>query len=312
MKRQGDVGDDGDRNGRTSEAGTIFENAEEEGGGGGDVLVMAAQDPEQWPHVILRGTSAGLSALRQLGTEAAQSTFFVGPRELLHGKAVPCRIQWQDGVSSSLSSIGTIYIVASQVLFVSADGTSASMQRALADQTSPQEEDWAIGATCIHLHAMTDEPETSVYLQLHEEASDEDSTLEVTLIPFDPASCQELFDGLCKLVSRHPLQLDDDENDGPGFGGGGGGNFFMGGGGEGEDMVWAPSSSAGCGAAIPDDDDEDGDGDGGATEAERAAMLERLDNMLVVRPQLEVQVGQFDDAEEQEDDDEDGQPMIPQ
>jgi hypothetical protein len=294
-----DTGSGGDQQG--DEAGKIFDDAAGEedtpqedtitttdGDGEPKVFSMAAHDPERWPHVILRGTTADLSALRQ---KEVHSTFFVGPREL-HGTAIPSRIQWQDGASS----VGDIFVTESQVLFVSG-GTSA--EPSAEAETNPQEEDWAIGATCIHLHAMTDEPETSVYLQLHEEGGAEDSTLEVTLIPVDPEGCQVLFDELCRLVSRHPLQVDDDE-DGPGFGGGG--DFFMGGG-DHDDMVWAPS--AGFGNVIPDDGDDDDEGD--APDGERAAMLERLDNLLVVRPEFETEEGQFDDADEHHDE-QDAQP----
>ena len=38
--------------------------------------------------------------------------------------------------------------------------------------------------------------------------------------------------------------------------------------------------------------------DDGATEEERAAMLDRLDNLLVVSPGFKIEEGQFDDAEE--------------
>lgn len=264
------------------------------------IISVAAHDPEQWPGRILRGSEAQLAPLRHTETH---TTFFVGPRTLLLDQnGIPCRIQWQDGDSS----MGDIYITESQVLFVASTETKAETAAATATATSTEldDQDWAIGATCIHLHAMTDEPEESIYLQLAEDGGDDNdgnSTLEVTLIPIDPSNCQILFDGLCKLVARHPLQLDDDDNDGPG-------GFFMGGGDNGNDdgdeMIWAPS--AGFGSLIPYDDDDDNDDDeGGATDEERAAMLARLDNMLIVQPEFEVHDGQFDDAEEGHDDDDD-------
>jgi len=275
---------------------------EDGGGGDGDsgecgILAMAAQNPDQWPHVILRGPAADLAALRHLETH---SDFFVGPRAKLqedNGGGIACRVKWQDGGESS--AVGDVYITESQVLFV-ASGSSEL-------ETPPQEQDWAIGATCIHLHAMTEEPEESVYLQLTGDGAsgDDESTLEVTLIPTDPLACQSLFDGLCKLVAKHPLQLDeDDDEDGEDYSGafGGGGDFFGGGGGDRDDLIWVPAAAGDrFGATIPHDEDDDEEG--GATEEERAAMLERLDNLLVVRPELETHDGQFDDADEAEDDD---------
>lgn len=260
-----------------------YDNEMVDDGDSPQVFSMAGQNPDQWPHVILRGPAADLSPLHQM---EAHSTFFVGPRaKLQETDGIPCRAEWQDGVSA----IGEVHITQSQVLFMASDSSEA-------EKTS-QDQDWAIGATCIHLHAMTDEPEVSVYLQLAEEGGDGESTLEVTLIPVDPQFCQSLFDGLCKLVARHPLELDDDD-DGPNFGGG---NFFMGGGGDSDDLIWSPAAAAdrgGHGSAINIDSDMR---DGEATEEERDAMLERLDNLLMVRPEFEVQDGQFDDAEEDEE-----------
>jgi hypothetical protein len=107
----------------------------------------------------------------------------------------------------------------------------------------------------------------------------------------DHDACQTIFDGLCKLVGRHPLQLDDD--DGSGFEGRGGG-FDT------EDMIWAPSAGMRSMDVSYDDPDEEG-----ATDSERAAMLHRLDNILVVLPEFEVRDGQFDDPD---DDDSEGEP----
>jgi hypothetical protein len=47
-----------------------------------------------------------------------------------------------------------------------------------------------------------------------------------------------------------------------------------------------------------DEDEDDEEEDGGATEEERAAMLARLDKLLVVHPSLQGPDGQFDDADE--------------
>ena len=277
------------------------------------VIVMAGMDPEQWPHIILRGSTAGLAPLRHA---KMRDEFFVGPRALLLEtdginvtNGIPCRVEGLSGHSS----IGDVYITVSQVVFIATGTTTTTntVAGAGADNVSHpmteseaslqlEEHDWAIGATCIHLHALADEPEPSIYLQLAEEGQD-DSTLEVTLTPFDHDACQILFDGLCKLVAKHPLQLDDqDDNPGPGWG-----DAFVDDDGDGnDDMIWAPS--AGWGPGVPDlDDDEDVDDDddgGGATDEERAAMLARLDKLLVVHPSLQGHEGQFDDADETTED----------
>ena len=89
---------------------------------------------------------------------------------------------------------------------------------------------------------------------------------------------QKLFDALCKLISLHPIEDDEDEDNHGMFSGG------MIGGGFGDDprldygeMVWAEPTPE---------------------ESDREAMLERLDNLLVVPPGLEVEDddGRFDDA----------------
>lgn len=317
MKRSGS--EDGS-NMVEDEEGQVHQNAEDqESGGFGDdnaVIFVAGTNPDQWPHQLLQGATAGLAALRQ--GPAAQSMFFVGPRAKLEGfdnTGIPCKMHWdtEDESCSSLM-LGNVYITQSQVLFVASTST---LDVGEISAEAAAQVDWAIGATCIHLHAMTDEPEVAVYLQLSEceGPHHETNTLEVTFTPIDPSSCQSLFDGLCKLVAKHPLQLEDDGedgyyggDDGPGFGGGG--NFFMGGGGA-DDLIWAPAAGAGrFGAVIPnDDDEEDETGGDGATEEQRAAMLERLDNLLVVQPEFETQEGQFDDADEDEEDETDPSPQ---
>jgi len=205
------------------------------------------------------------------------------------------------------------------------------------------EDDLAIDAVCIDLHAISssssneqdddkdnnDPPSSScaVYLQIQperqaatggaalggifggglnesEETEDAPPLLELTLQPKDATdtastevACQTLFDALSQLIALHPI-LDDDDEEGPGFGGPGGMPEMD------DQMVWAGS--------IAQDTDN-----GEATPEERQAMLERLDNILVVPPELEVHSdedggngatsrlmvqGQFDDAEDDEDD----------
>jgi hypothetical protein len=98
-----------------------------------------------------------------------------------------------------------------------------------------------------------------------------------------------LFDGLCKLVSLHPLEVDDEDETG--------GNPFGG-----DELIWAEPRSSSSGRAAFDEE-------GGASEADRATMLDRLDNLLVVGPDLEVLEGQFEDADEEKFEDADEEKM---
>jgi hypothetical protein len=116
---------------------------------------------------------------------------------------------------------------------------------------------------------MSDDP-MSVYIQIQDIQAEEMRPMELTLVPSDKSDCQTLFETLSTLVSLHPVALDDDDDDDEGG------------------MMVAPPV------------------DEGATEEERQAMLQRLDNLLEVPPQYEVQEpqeGQFDDAEEGDDED---------
>ena len=266
------------------------------------ILNHSVVHPDEWPHVVLRGASADLAALHHEGT---YSTFFTGPRELLlmqhHSEqqeadglhslpGIRCRVKWRYGDQEvDEESEGNLFITVAQVLFCSSSSNATTTT--LEEDKEDVSFDWAIGATCILLHAMADEPELSIYLQVASSSSDDNESLEVTIMPLDPNDGQAVFDGLCKLVAKHPLQLDDDDGDGPGFGGGPG--FEL------DDMIWAPSAGMRSmdlsGANFYDEDEDDA-----APESERAAMLNRLDNMLVVNPEFEVRAGQFDDADEVE------------
>ena len=116
-------------------------------------------------------------------------------------------------------------------------------------------------------------------------------------------ACQRLFEALTKLASLNPM----DDSDG---GGGGLFNMLSLMAGMGEGMVNAYGDS--------DDDDmvirlggssnnivEDDASSQGAPENERQAMLDRLDNMLVVPPEYVInsdeEEGRFDDADEDDD-----------
>jgi len=302
-----------------------------------NILVIEAGDrPELYPHVILKGNSANLSALR--GTDAQTRSIFFDERNnnsssssndedvtpstppLLMESSVLVSLMMatdadaddeneDENKNNNTFIQGEMFITNTQILFV-------------AIERDQSQYDLAIGAACIVLHAMTDEPELSVYLQLSSSSSSslgeqqqqqQQPPTEVTLTPIhneNDNDCQRIFDALCKLISLNPIEPDDDD-DGGGSGGGNmmmDGMFGLGGTGTGgfvddndgdgdvddDGFIWAPATTASS---------NDKTSDGTTTtseEEERDAMLERLDNLLIVPPQFED--GQFDDAIEENDD----------
>jgi hypothetical protein len=344
-------------------------------------------NPDLFPHVILRGDVAGLSALRtiQIGkgekeeqaddsSSSLLQTFFDerGGQPLLaspmkvsicwnasddeadkgvesgdgrggdiadtsqyadaeEGEASDSINQGPDETATTTNGLkdkqifipGNLFISSSQILFVAErqdSGHKANSDYSSSPSSSSSgDNDLAIGATCITLHAMMDEPEPAMYLQLSDGGddrddgnnTDHDGPLELTITPTErkDINCQILFDHICRLVSQWPVDVDDDgDNFGVGrncqFSGSELGEENVGNGGwmtadgivedlEGDDdgrdhLIWAHSPNA--------DDVEKENDDGGATEEERAAMLDRLDNLLVVPRDMEIE-GQFDDAE---------------
>ncbi|CAJ1966257.1 unnamed protein product [Cylindrotheca closterium] len=223
---------------------------------------MFMVNEDQFPHVILREEAADLSALKTIDSQQA----FLEQRgdPVFVASPIACRLEWQRSSSEEKPAgetevnkedvTGNVFISSSQILFACEDASN----------------DVAIGATCILMHAMTEEPELSIYLQLQEDGCE---TLEATFTPLDSNMCQDFFNALCKLVSLHPCDGDDDEGD----------EMF----GQ-EDMIWAPASR-GFGTDAFEDEER------GATDDERQAMLDRLDSILVVQPEYEIQEGQFDD-----------------
>jgi len=166
------------------------------------------------------------------------------------------------------------------------------------------------------------EPTHSIYCQLGEDVndnsgsgsgsggSDEDDdapqSKEIIIEPksedgANQTSCQELFDSFSTLISLNPME--DDEDDA--FGSGGGGGFSA--------MLGMMANAYGGDESDDDDDDDDDEmicridpsqmitaQEGRASSEERKKMLERLDNVLVVPSEYELD-GQFDDAEEELD-----------
>ncbi len=230
----------------------------------------------------------------------------------------------QSGSESFDGIEGQIYVTTKRVLFVAKNEQGVSG-------------DFSIDAQCISLHAMMSEPKSSVYCQLTDECAcndddDDDDDEELagpTEIFFCPQIkstsndeqqqqqmgmdidandndnddkrkelCKLLFDSLSKLINLNPVDAGDD-----------GGDF----GGLGAMLGMIANSS--CDDDNDDDDemicridpsqmvtawDEKSQEGQGASSDERNRMLERLDNMLVVPPEYEVD-GQFDDAEEDDD-----------
>lgn len=213
---------------------------------------------DQYPHVILRGEVANLAALK---TVDSQSSFLKQRGEpVLVASPIACRLSLptSDENNEQLKTVeGEVFVSSCQVLFAA----------------KSSDDDLAIGATCILMHALAEEPDLSVYLQLQEYSED---TLEVTITPIDSDSCQALFDALCKLVSFHPIVDDADDESDQCFGQ--------------DDLIWTPEAQA-------FGDDEDG-AEGDVAAEERQAMLDHLDSILVVKPEFDIKEGQFDDAEE--------------
>lgn len=150
----------------------------------------------------------------------------------------------------------------------------------------------AIDAECILLHAQSEDQ--VLYLQLHEQPSNSDDgeVMEFTLTLLSSDDCERLFRELSHLIEAHPVYGDEDDLDNGNFNNGGG--MMMMGGEYGDDMVVAVSSEEVVTQQSP----------GEASEEERNAMLNRLDAMLVVSPELSrgedvTDEGQFDDADDE-------------
>ena len=246
-----------------------------------------------------------------------------------------------DGEDTDASSKGHLFVTTRRILFLSTSSSS-------------DENDTAIDAGCVVLHALSECEERGwhVYCQLDDGSdgsagsggNDEKSIPDEAYFYPSPDqilegaeggqkdACQRLFDAFSALASLNPIYGDDDGNAGGGSGGGffgmmagmggmmmgdgdeEGGMMMMGGaGGDGDndDMVCRLGEGINLSGGFGPTTDTNGDG-GSATEEERAAMLQRLDGMLVVPAEYEIasgeenengQGGQFDDAEEESDDD---------
>jgi hypothetical protein len=152
-----------------------------------------------------------------------------------------------------------------QVVFESVDGkVIVTTDRILFVSKTQEAHDVAVDSECILLHATAQDP-PSIYLQLQEMTAEMAAPMELTFIPDTETSCQPFFEALSKLVSMHPVEDDDDDNEGD------------------EGLMYMGPVEVESDEPAPDD---------------RQAMLDRLDNLLEVPLHLDVQDGQFDDADE--------------
>ncbi|CAB9506774.1 expressed unknown protein [Seminavis robusta] len=160
-------------------------------------------------------------------------------------------------------------------------------------ETNPSKlgDSFQVEAESIQLHAQSSEP-VSVYLQV-EVADEESLPQEITILPGKKYEeeektklCETLFENITQLIELHPIQ---DES--------GSATGMMG-------MMNNMMAMMGEQQQNPIIMGVDNNDNLEATPEERAVMLERLDNMLVVKPGLEVVNGQFSDAEEDYDEEE--------
>lgn len=184
------------------------------------------------------------------------------------------------------------------------------------------EKDFVVDAQCISLHAMMSEPDHSVYCQLADDNEDDEDYTGPSEIFFYPQISsnetqekitdieerkrnlsQALFDSFTELINLNPV-FDENENDGGAAGG-----------------LMAMLGMLSENSQYDEDDDmicrvdpsniimgmgEENQNDNDPSNNERTQMLEQLDNLLVVPPEYEID-GQFDDAdEEEENSEEDG------
>ena len=197
--------------------------------------------------------------------------------------------------------IGQLIITTKRILFTTNDRDEVS-------------KDFAIDAQCITLHAMMSEPDISVYCQLadNNDEYDEDyvGPMEIFFSPQFPTQeddknetdsedktdlSQILFESLTQLINLNPV-YDDDDNDG--YGGGAGGLMAMLGMMGGDDAIDNDNDEMICRIDPHEITNKQTYGDE-LTSEERSRKLERLDNLLVVPPEYEIE-GQFDDADENE------------
>lgn len=218
------------------------------------------------PPQVWRGQEANLDVFRSSQSFAEMlQEHGVTPDESLLCTPTKVKATWQTDSNNTFTVFseqeGTFYITTERIMFLSSNDNK--------NKTN----DVAIDAGCIQLHAMGNKDE--IYIQVQEQADQVEFTVTpITDTTESSSTCQAMFDALSKLVSLHPIPLDNDDH----------GMMMMS-----DDAIIAPPPRQQENASTPQ---------------ERQAMLERLDNLLVVPPEYQVaqseeqQEGQFEDADE--------------
>lgn len=226
---------------------------------------------------VLRGEAANLDPFRRTQPSASHLAQTLEDNRVASDETL---LVSKDGIPVT----ATLTIDEDSTIFTDEQGTFLiSTERILfVSKSDDVNHDFAVDAECIQLHAISDA--TSIYIQIQENESS--ACMELTVSPVasttehsnddSTAQCQALFEALSKLVSMHPIPLDDNDGDEGGF--------------MDDAIIASPTIN-----------------NGEASEEERAEMLQRLDDMLVVPPEYQVHKeqeepaeGQFDDADEQE------------
>jgi hypothetical protein len=264
---------------------------------------------------FLRGKEANLGSLRSYHTELTKNYFDnrsngnngISQNEdedqekdetiVCYFKSVSVTIQNAPAAYEGI--IGQLIVSTKRVFFI-------------ACSEKDTEKDFMVDAHCISLHAMMSE---SVYCQLADDNVDDEDYVGPSEIFFYPQisssneaqekitdiderkrnMSQLLFDSFTELINLNPV-FDDDENDGGAAGG-----------------LMAMLGMLSGNSQYDDDDDmicrvdpscigtrEENQDDNDPSNNERTQMLERLDNLLVVPPEYEID-GQFDDADEEKE-----------
>jgi hypothetical protein len=270
------------------------------------------------------GKEAKLGPLRPFQNSTLANDCVITDSSLSEDESLLCHIP-SAKVSLTLS-LKTIHVSPCQIFVTS--------RRLLAVASTVQEgdtKDIMVNAQGISLHALTSEPERTIYCQLCEnihingndgddDDDDDDSYVTKELI-IEPNTndneqvtdfCEPLFQALSKLISLNPVHDGDDDDDDLNYGGG---SF--------RDMLGLMAQA--YGRANDDDPDDDMicridpkdimtyeyDGEeNDATDNRRRAILEHLDNVLVVPEEYEVVDGQFDDACSEQHDEDDQQEQL--
>jgi hypothetical protein len=253
--------------------------------------------------VVLQGDAARLGSLRVRGerTAAIQQILRTPEEDRLILGPTPTRAQWivaadgnENGTTEANDCMvpGQLVVTNQRLLFWGDDNVEYDATK----------HDLSVDATCIDLHALTDNDPVSIYIQIRNDSKDfPESLLELNLQPIHEPNqtSHQIFQAVAELISLHPIDPNDDDDYGDE-------NHYY------SDHAFDDEENDDIWCAQKDDDDDlvfcapmvnpNTTTNDEATEDERNAMLERLDNLLIVPPELEQDnEGQYDDAEEGDD-----------